>query len=95
MNLQIRREAGYEGKVLYFLDSDENVIGLIKKKTAWYIILRAIREKACYFTSKKVRLSKSEMDEKVIRRISELQGWLGFSDVYRRKWEVKMHWYNL
>jgi hypothetical protein len=59
----------YEGKVLYFLDGDGKVIGLVKvetksprhtcrsgltrlaspvaaqKKTVWYIIIRAVREK--------------------------------------------------
>ncbi|CAH1780214.1 unnamed protein product [Owenia fusiformis] len=32
---QIRQGYGYEGEVLYFLDSENNVIGLLKKKTIW------------------------------------------------------------
>lgn len=35
MYKQIRKDHGHEGYVLYFLDSDENVIGLLKKKSAW------------------------------------------------------------
>ena len=33
-------------KIVYF--SDDNTIGLLKKKTVWYILLRAIREKISY-----------------------------------------------
>ena len=33
-----------EGVVLYFLNSCQEVIGLIKFKTIWYILLRAVRE---------------------------------------------------
>jgi hypothetical protein len=36
-----------EGAVAYFLDADGRVIGLWKLKTAWYILVRAIREKVC------------------------------------------------
>ena len=37
---RVRRDVGYEGEVLYFLDASDNVIGLLKKKTAWYVVLR-------------------------------------------------------
>jgi len=84
--LKIRSEKDYEGKVLYFLDADENVFGIIKKKTAWYIILRSIREKSSTFTSPKNNNSRVEMDKKVTKRIAQIQVWLGFSDEYRRQW---------
>ena len=45
---KIRRDYGYEGEVLYFLDDINDVIGLLKKKTAWYVICRAIREKVAH-----------------------------------------------
>ena len=48
---QIRRDYGYEGEVLYFLDDQNNVIGLIKKKTAWYILCRALREKTAHIVN--------------------------------------------
>ena len=32
----IRKGHGYEGEVLYFIDKDGEVIGLLKKKTIWY-----------------------------------------------------------
>ena len=41
----IRRLRGTEGRVVYFLNGERQVIGLLKKKSAWYIILRALREK--------------------------------------------------
>ena len=37
---RVRRDVGYEGEVLYFLDARDNIIGLLKKKTAWYVALR-------------------------------------------------------
>jgi hypothetical protein len=78
----------YEGKVLYFLDSNENVFGVLKKKTAWYIILRALREKACSFCSPKNSHSAEDIKKKVTKRIAEIQDWLGYSDEYRKAWTV-------
>ena len=31
---------------MYFINKKGNVIGLLKKKTAWYVLARAVREKA-------------------------------------------------
>merc|ERR1712173_413216 len=31
--------------VMYFLDKHDTTVGLLKKKTAWYVLCRAIREK--------------------------------------------------
>lgn len=43
--LEVRKGYGIEGLVLYFLDGAGDVMGLLKKKTVWYIVIRAIREK--------------------------------------------------
>ncbi|CAL4066533.1 unnamed protein product, partial [Meganyctiphanes norvegica] len=40
---RIRRELNKEGEVLYYVMSDESTIGIVKTKTLWYIILRALR----------------------------------------------------
>ena len=37
---------GKEGFVLYYMDAEGSVIGLVKRKSVWYIIQRAVREKA-------------------------------------------------
>jgi hypothetical protein len=37
---------GKEGYVLYYIDAAGAVIGLVKRKSVWYIIQRAVREKA-------------------------------------------------
>ncbi|KAA0169844.1 hypothetical protein FNF27_06867 [Cafeteria roenbergensis] len=37
---------GVEGHVLYFVDKAGHVIGLLKKKAVWYIMVRALREKS-------------------------------------------------
>ena len=62
---KIRKDYGYEGVVLYFLDSDFNVIGLLKKKTAWYIIIRAVREKLRRHISPKNAESLDELKNRV------------------------------
>ena len=41
--MKVRRDKGYEGEVFYFLDCKDNVIGLLKKKTAWYVVLRLVQ----------------------------------------------------
>ncbi len=65
-NIKIRKGHNYEGDVLYFMDSDHNVIGLLKKKTVWYIIVRAMREKVrnAYF-NKNSNKSLSDLKERV------------------------------
>lgn len=35
MQFQIRQGYDYEGEVLYFMDEQGEVIGLLKKKTVW------------------------------------------------------------
>ncbi len=47
----IRRLKNSEGRVVYFLDNNNNVIGLLKKKSCWYIIVRAIREKCKFYSN--------------------------------------------
>ena len=51
----IRRDYGTEGEVMYFVNGEGHVIGLLKKKTAWYVLARAIREKARYAVSRFVK----------------------------------------
>ena len=40
----VRSSTQCEGVVLYFLNGNQEVIGLIKFKSIWYILLRAVRE---------------------------------------------------
>ncbi|XP_035829225.1 uncharacterized protein LOC101847791 [Aplysia californica] len=90
---QIRKGYLYEGEVLYFLDETDNVIGLLKKKTVWYIICRAIREKsrnaATEMTKNRSEFSESKVITRTEKRMSEIQSWLGLSD------EVISSWKNL
>ena len=90
---------GYEGEVLYYLDSKGQVIGLLKRKTAWYVILRAIREKASSALAafkKDPSMPASTQAQKVEKRLREIKEWLGFSEEYLEQW-IKlgndfMHW---
>ena len=82
---------GHEGEVLYYLDSKGQVIGLLKRKTAWYVILRAIREKSATalkaFQTNPSTLA-SVHAEKSEKRLREIKTWLGFSNGYLEKWLV-------
>lgn len=81
-----------EGEVWYLLNEQKNTIGLIKVKTAWYTILRALREKAVYcFTTARKRPDWSLHDRimSTHKRFREIQFWLKFSDNYLRQWKVR------
>ncbi|KAK3877623.1 hypothetical protein Pcinc_017658 [Petrolisthes cinctipes] len=88
---KIRAMTQEEGEVWYLLDDDNNTIGLIKVKTAWYTVLRALREKAvfCFTTAKK----KSDWNlqdriKSTHKRFREIQTWLKFSNDYLQQWKV-------
>ncbi|XP_064640559.1 uncharacterized protein LOC135495658 [Lineus longissimus] len=89
---QVRLGYGYEGEVLYFLDSDNAVIGLLKKKTIWYILCRAIREKAKVAATQWVKSSStysvSKTLHKVDKRIDDIQKWLGLDAEAVRAWKA-------
>ncbi len=89
---KVRLETGYEGEVLYFVDNRDNVIGLLKKKTAWYVVLRAIREKACNaladLKKEKGAYSHSAKAKKLCNRLGQIQTWLGFSEAYLLRWQA-------
>lgn len=80
-----------EGEVWYLLNDQKNTIGLIKVKTAWYTVLRALREKAVYcFTTAKKKSGWSLQDriKSTHKRFREIQNWLKFSDDYLQQWKV-------
>ncbi|CAL4058686.1 unnamed protein product [Meganyctiphanes norvegica] len=102
--VQSRRKVQSEGHVLYFVkceNGEEHTIGLAKTKTEWYVILRALREKAVYcFTAgkKKHDWNLTERIKSTHKRLRELQEWLKFSDEVLSKWtklsEEFMRWLN-
>lgn len=67
------------------------MIGLLKKKTIWYVILRAIREKTRPMISgweKNRKMDVSETIEKTSRRLTAIQKWLGYSDAILDQWKM-------
>jgi len=95
----IRGDFGDEGKVLYFATEDNEVIGLLKKKTVWYIMLRALREKYKAYVaflhrkrtgkpthSPTLEAEKTRIDSQIEKRFRAIQKWIGFSDHYREQW---------
>ncbi|XP_021358306.1 uncharacterized protein LOC110453614 isoform X2 [Mizuhopecten yessoensis] len=81
---EIRGGYQFEGEVLYFLDSQGVVMGLLKKKTVWYIMCRAIREKlraACISLTKyREQFTINRVLKKTEGRINEIQKWLALDD---------------
>jgi hypothetical protein len=79
------------GSVLYFLNQNDQVIGLLKKKTIWYVILRAIREKARPMLSgweKNRKMDVSETIAKTSGRLNAIQKWLGYSNAILDQWKM-------
>ncbi|RUS68993.1 hypothetical protein EGW08_023245 [Elysia chlorotica] len=84
----IRQGYQYEGEVLYFLDRSNNVMGLLKKKTIWYIICRAIREKARNAAGAKIKgsLDISKTEHQIHKRLKDIQSWLGLNEEATSQW---------
>jgi len=91
--IQIRKGYQYEGEVLYFLDEKNVVFGLLKKKTVWYILCRAIREKTRNASKDLIKnrstFSETRVIKQIEKRMDAIQSWLGLSD------EVLTQWKNL
>lgn len=89
---EVRAGYGYEGEVLYFLDKEDRTVGLVKKKTAWYVLCRAIREKVNTAKSqyrKEGGMSKQKENlhlEKLERRVNQIQIWLDLSESLTKHW---------
>ncbi|KAL0491929.1 ATP-dependent RNA helicase [Acrasis kona] len=81
----IRRGYGKEGSVLYYFDESDQCIGMMKKKTAWYVCVRAIREKIRSYSFKCSKGEDSEAKANSVKKrlkvtIAQKQNWIGFSD---------------
>ncbi|XP_042215304.1 uncharacterized protein LOC121861526 isoform X2 [Homarus americanus] len=100
---KVRSEFDIEGRVLYFLNKNEDTIGMVKFKTLWYIMMRALREKAVYFfvSSKKQQdFNLQNCVEATHRRMDDIQKWLKFPNTsnYLQNWktlgETFLKWMN-
>jgi len=85
---EVRRSYGSEGEVFYFVDKDNKVIGLLKKKTAWYVLCRAIREKVAHSIRQESLKpgSGGNTAGSISARLHDIQKWLGFPDEFREAW---------
>lgn len=88
---------GKEGSVLYYVNGEDRVIGMMKKKTIWYILVRAIREKLKALVSsvgsrlkKGVPIEKdkilAQFDEKLKATMEQKQSWLKLPDDTTQAW---------
>lgn len=86
---KIRKTYGKEGAVVYYQDNKGDIIGMIKKKTIWYVLVRAIREKAKGFAMRAQKNSQENMSNaipKLKAMIKQKREWLGFSLESGQKW---------
>lgn len=90
MNM-VRNYYDREGEVFFFVDCHRNVIGMLKKKSIWYIIVRAIREKIRTTCNKYLKnpstFQLKQENEKIEKRINEIQTWLGIDDEAVKEWK--------
>ncbi|CAL4123306.1 unnamed protein product [Meganyctiphanes norvegica] len=99
-----QNEINKEGYVLYYLKNSngyENTIGMAKTKTFWYVMLRALREKAVFaFNAAKKRNGWCLEDRinSTHKRFIEVQNWLKFNNEYLSEWnnlsEEFLRWLN-
>lgn len=82
---------GVEGEVLFFLDEDRRTIGMLKKKAVWYIVVRAIRQKAyaaCVSYSKnKEAFVLGTHVHKTVQRLKEIKQWQQLDDESVSAWK--------
>ena len=73
------------------MDADLNIIGMLKKKTTWYIILRALREKIRVFLSPKSNWKVTDLKDKISDRLDDIRNWIGFNSKDLDKWKSLCH----
>jgi hypothetical protein len=75
--IEIRDEENTEGKVAYLVNpKTRKTIGLIKIKSKWYVLIRAIREK----------IKRWNIDQ-IPKRIDEIKKWLPMTDKEVGEWK--------
>lgn len=82
----IRLETNSEGKVLYYLNKENETIGMQKLKTIWYICLRALREKAKRFLTLIDKNKSINIENEIDKRYDEIQKWLQLTN------DKTLHW---
>jgi hypothetical protein len=75
---EIERSTDMEGEVMYFVDDENHTIGLLKKKSIWYVIIRAIREKLRQSIKKELDVEK--LSKKFHEKLVDTQKWLKFDN---------------
>jgi len=98
---KIRSGYGKEGSVVYYVNAQHQVVGLVKKKTMWYVLVRSIREKMKNMCHRWIKLVQSQetteqqktdfitrFNKRIHETIKQKQDWLGFNDEVRQAWNT-------
>ena len=91
---EIALKVGSEGKVLYFINKNNYIVYIEKKKTLWYTLLRAIREKLAFTQMRAIR-QKLDFDKihnngkkRCLQRIDEIKKWRKIDLVSLVSWKI-------
>ena len=76
----IKNNINSEGKVLYFLNNENETIGMMKVKTSWYICLRALREKAIYYLRSVKNNKEIDINESIEEKYNSIQEFANLTD---------------
>ena len=85
----IRHSENSEGVVIYFLNINNETIGMLKLKAFWYIFLRALRQKLSWYLRYGGKKSKTDLKEFVKKRYDELQQSFGLNNDQIMQWKIK------
>ena len=84
---KIRSTENSEGMVLYYLNKNNETIGLLKLKTCWYIFLRALREQLSKYFNIKKQNQDTNIEEKINNRYDQLQSRLSLRNDQINEWK--------
>nr|BDT62895.1 MAG: hypothetical protein [Trachysalambria curvirostris majanivirus] len=87
----VRNQLYKEGEVAYFINMDKETIGIVKIKTKWYILQRALREQVVSAFDSKLRKKNWNLlnkIEKIKGRLNDLQDYVKLNDQELNHWKI-------
>ena len=83
----VRNQTQLEGEVYYFIDKYDNTIGLLKVKTEWYLLCRAIRQKTFWnMYGRHECHDPDKIKASIEKRIKEFLDWLPIKEDDLENW---------
>ena len=83
-----RNEYDNEGYVIYYLDKNNDTIGMIKLKTLWYIFLRALRQKTDFYFRNRDKVDYPKFKQSLSKRYDEIQKFVNITNINVNSWKI-------